>query len=57
MLHALGIRHREVYLTAGLAWLLDPDGWHGLGNQVLTGLLTELGLPTAIEHPVLVRWR
>jgi hypothetical protein len=54
LMHALGIHHREVYLTAGLAWLLDPDGWHGLGNQVLAGLLARLGLPPAIEHPVTV---
>jgi hypothetical protein len=50
----MGIGHREVPLTAGLGWLLDPDGWHGLGNQVLSGLLTQLGLPSVIEHPVLV---
>ena len=31
LMHALGIQHREVFLTAGLAWLLDPDGWHGPG--------------------------
>jgi hypothetical protein len=54
LMHALGIRHREVYLTAGLAWLLDPDGWHGLGDKVLRGLLTQLGLSSAIKHPVLV---
>ena len=33
LMHALGIQPREVYLTAGLAWLLDPDGWHGLGSR------------------------
>jgi PD-(D/E)XK nuclease superfamily len=54
LMHALGIRHREVYLTAGLAWLLNPDSWHGLGDQVLSGLLTQVGLPAAVEHPVLV---
>jgi hypothetical protein len=54
LMHAMGIQHREVYLTAGLAWLLDPDGWHGLGNKVLSGLLVQLGLPAAIEHPVTV---
>jgi len=36
LMHALGIQHREVFLTAGLAWLLDPDGWHGLGSRVLS---------------------
>lgn len=54
LMHALGIQYREVYLTAGLAWLLDPDGWHGLGSQVLSGLLAQLGLSSAIEHPVTV---
>ncbi|MFY9652649.1 PD-(D/E)XK nuclease family protein [Trebonia sp.] len=54
LMHALGIQYREVYLTAGLAWLLDPDGWHGLGSKVLSGLLAQLGLPSGIEHPVTV---
>ncbi len=54
LMHALGISHREVYLTAGLAWLLDPDGWHGLGSKVLSGLLAQLGLPSAIDYPVRV---
>ena len=54
LMHALGIHYREVYLTVGLAWLLDPDGWHGLGHQVLSGLLVQLGLPPEIKHPVTV---
>jgi PD-(D/E)XK nuclease superfamily len=54
LMHALGLQHREVYLTAGLAWLLDPDGWHGLGSKVLSGLLGQLGLPPAINYPVRV---
>jgi hypothetical protein len=54
LMHALGIQHREVYLTAGLAWLLDPDGWHGLGSKVLSGLLVQFGLPPAIDYPVRV---
>lgn len=54
LMHALGISQREVYLTAGLAWLLDPDGWHGLGSKVLSGLLAQLGLPPAIDYPVRV---
>src|ERR1700756_1017735 len=54
LMHALGIQHSEVYLTAGLAWLLDPDGWHGLGRKVLSGLLVPLGLPSAIDYPVRV---
>lgn len=54
LMHALGSRHQEKHLTAGLAWLLDPDGWHGLGDKVLSGLLARVGLPTAIKHPVSV---
>lgn len=54
LMHALGFQHREVHLTAGLAWLLDPDGWHGLGSKVLSGLLMRLGLPPAIDYPVSV---
>jgi hypothetical protein len=54
LMHALGIQHREVFLTAGLAWLLDPDGWHGLGSRVLSGLLGQLGLPPAVSYPVSV---
>ncbi|HEX4091903.1 MAG TPA: PD-(D/E)XK nuclease family protein [Trebonia sp.] len=54
LLHALGIHHREVSLTAGLAWLLDPDGWHGLGSKVLSGLLTKVWLPAAVSYPVSV---
>ena len=53
-MRALGIQHSEVYLTAGLAWLLDPDGWHGLGSKVLRRLLVQLGLPPAIDYPVRV---
>ena len=54
LMHALGIHHREVFLTAGLAWLLDPDGWHGLGSRVLSGLLGQLGLPPSVSYPVSV---
>jgi len=54
LMHALGIQRREVFLTAGLAWLLDPDGWHGLGSRVLSGLLGQLGLPPAVSYPVSV---
>jgi hypothetical protein len=54
LMHALGVQHREVFLTAGLAWLLDPDGWHGLGSRVLSGLLTQVGLSAAVSYPVSV---
>ena len=54
LMHALGIHYRELPLTAGLAWLLDPDSWHGLGGRVLSGLLDQLGLPPVVTHPVTV---
>jgi hypothetical protein len=54
LMHALGIYYLELPLTAGLAWLLDPDGWHGLGSGVLSGLLDQLGLPPVVAHPVTV---
>ena len=52
LMHALGIHYLELPLTAGLAWLLDPDGWHGLGSHVLSGLLDQLGLPPVVARPV-----
>ena len=54
LMHGLGIRHPEVDLTAGPAWLLDPDGWHGLGSRVLSGLLGQLGLTSTVGYPVRV---
>lgn len=44
LLSALGLHHDEVRLCAGLAWLLTPDGWHGLGTSLLRALLDELQL-------------
>ena len=44
LLRALWFHHDEVVLCRGLAWLLTPDGWHGLGSAVLVGLLDALGL-------------
>ncbi|WP_256840370.1 PD-(D/E)XK nuclease family protein [Ornithinimicrobium faecis] len=46
LLNALMVHHDEVILCRGLAWLLTPDGWHGLGSSVLAGLLDALDLPT-----------
>jgi hypothetical protein len=45
LLAALGVQHLELAMTAGLAWLLRPDGHHGLGDSVLRGLLAHLGAP------------
>lgn len=46
LMHALGLQHNEVMLSRGLAWLLTPDGWHGLGDRFLVRLLDRLALPS-----------
>lgn len=46
LLRALWLQHDEVILCRGLAWLLQTDGWHGLGPSYLRRLLDHLG----IEH-------
>lgn len=45
LLGALRLEHQELTLTAGYAWLLRPDGHHGMGTKVLRALLDFLGLP------------
>jgi len=44
LLAAINVHHLELSLTAGLAWLLRPDGHHGLGSAVLRGLLAHLAV-------------
>jgi len=44
LLAAIDMQYRELAMTAGLAWLLRPDGHHGLGPAVLTGLCKQLGI-------------
>lgn len=39
LLRALGLQHREVVICRAVAWLLDPEGWHGLGDSVVKALL------------------
>lgn len=46
LMRQFGLQHDEVMLCRGLAWLLTPDGWHGLGDVFLKGLLNALALPT-----------
>lgn len=46
LLAELGVQHHEVILCRALAWLLRPEGWHGLGARVFTSLLTRLDLPS-----------
>ena len=47
LLAALGRQDRELALTAGFAWLLRPDGHHGLGSRVLGLVLDHVGLHEA----------
>jgi hypothetical protein len=50
LLEAVGLHEDERKLVACLAWLLQPEGYHGLGNLVVKGLLNRLGIeyePTA----------
>jgi hypothetical protein len=44
LLAAIGVEDSELKLTAGLAWLLRPDGHHGLGTAMLSRLLALLGI-------------
>lgn len=44
LLHALGVHHDEVRLCRALAWLMTPDGWHGLGDTFLRRLLERVGV-------------
>jgi hypothetical protein len=39
----MSLHDREVYLCAALAWLIGPQGWHGLGPALLGRLLHEVG--------------
>src|SRR4051794_32573059 len=39
LLGALDLHYRELVMTSGLAWLLRPDGHHGLGDSVLRALV------------------
>lgn len=47
LLYALGLHRDEVRLCRALAWLMTPDGWHGLGDLLLAGLLNHLELEVA----------
>lgn len=45
LLRALDLHHSELHLCRGLAWLLNPGAWHGLGTSFLEALLADLSLP------------
>lgn len=42
LLAAIGVQYLELPLTTGLAWLLRPDGHHGLGSSLVVSLLDHL---------------
>jgi len=44
LLRALDLHHDEVRLCKALAWLMTPDGWHGLGDLFLRRLLSRVGV-------------
>ncbi|HEX8094694.1 PD-(D/E)XK nuclease family protein [Jatrophihabitans sp.] len=52
LLAAIDVQYRELAMTAALAWLLRPDGHHGLGTGVLAGLLTRLGIGGSVDGRV-----
>ncbi|MEH0820483.1 MULTISPECIES: PD-(D/E)XK nuclease family protein [unclassified Micromonospora] len=45
LLEVLGVHELERKLVTCLAWVLQPEGHHRLGNRVVKGLFGELGLP------------
>ena len=54
LLAALGLQHDELKLTAALAWLLRPDGHHGLGDGVLRRLCGLVGSEPTGYDPVTI---
>lgn len=55
LLAALGLQYQEVPLCRGLAWLLDPEGGHGLGRALVEALLRDLDLPIVEDAPIYIR--
>lgn len=49
LLGALGVEAYELKMTAGLAWLLRPDGHHGAGAAVLAALMSRLGISGLLD--------
>ncbi|MBO4204785.1 PD-(D/E)XK nuclease family protein [Micromonospora echinofusca] len=45
LLAVLGMHELERKLVTCLAWILRPDGHHGLGNRVVKALFERFGLP------------
>lgn len=54
LLVALGLQFNEVALCRGLAWLLDPEGGHGMGAHPLHAFLRSLEIPVLEGAPVVI---
>ncbi|WP_158548561.1 PD-(D/E)XK nuclease family protein [Blastococcus sp. TF02A-26] len=54
LLATLGLQYDELRLTAALAWLLRPDGHHGLGDGLLRRLCALVGSEPTDFDPVTV---
>ena len=55
LLAALGLRNDELKLTAALAWLLQPDGHHGLGDRLLRRFCAAAGAQPTDLDPITIR--
>ncbi|NCD17154.1 MAG: hypothetical protein EOL91_07545 [Actinobacteria bacterium] len=55
LLSAMGLQFNELFLCRGLAWLLDPEGGHGMGPHVLNAVMDKVGLPAISDSNTHVR--
>ena len=46
---------RETFISGTICWLMDPKGNHGLGNQLLSVLLKNLGLSANTNSELTIR--
>lgn len=51
LLGVTGQRHLETVHSSVLAWLLDPNGWHGLGGRLLERFLIRCALSPELADP------
>ncbi|WP_091115478.1 PD-(D/E)XK nuclease family protein [Geodermatophilus dictyosporus] len=54
LLAALGLQQRELALTAGLAWILNPEGHHGLGSLFVKEFAVLCGADAPDGGPVTI---
>jgi len=54
LLQAMRLQYDERRLTAGLGWLLRPDGHHRLGDRMLQAFLEVLEVPASRLYPASV---